>query len=473
MVSLSAAAAEYRAANPAEVKAAVRAAKPGDAIVLKDGPWRDADILFDAEGTAEKPITLRAETPGKVVFSGKSQLRIGGRHLVVDGLLFQNGTLDGDVIAFRANSRQWAQHCRLTNCAVVDYSPADKKVDSKWVSLYGAHNRVDHCFLQGKTNAGATLVVWLSDEPNEHQIDHNHFGRRAPLGVNGGETIRVGTSEWSLQSSRTIVEHNYFQECSGEIEIISSKSCDNVYRYNTFVDCEGALTLRHGNRCVVDGNIFLGHGKRSTGGVRIIGEEHQVINNYFEGLAGDGARSAISLMNGIPNSPLNGYFQVKRAVVAFNTCVDSKATLTIGLVGSNPAGGVLAPEDCTFANNIFRGKETLILQSTNPTGAIWQGNLLFGGEPGVPLAAGLSVKDPLLERGKDGLLRPAASSPAIGAAVGDFDWLRKDFDGQSRGDQRDVGCDQVSTERVPQRVLTAADVGPAWLDAAKRGLIAK
>ena len=73
-------------------------------------------------------------------------------------------------------------------------------------------------------------------------------------GENGGETMRLGYSYQSMFVSRTTVEDNLFTQCDGEIEIISSKSCENVYRHNTFRDCEGTLTLRHGNRCVVDGN---------------------------------------------------------------------------------------------------------------------------------------------------------------------------------------------------------------------------
>ena len=75
----------------------------------------------------------------------------------------------------------------------------DKKKDSKWVSLYGSDNRVDHCYFAGKTNLGQTMVVWLDKESpeNRHRIDHNHFGPRPPLGENGGESIRVGDSSTS------------------------------------------------------------------------------------------------------------------------------------------------------------------------------------------------------------------------------------------------------------------------------------
>ena len=150
------------------------------------------------------------------------------------------------------------------------------------------------------------------------------------FGANGAETIRIGTSDWSMYNSNCIVEYNYFEECDGEIETISNKSCENIYRYNTFYKSAGTLTLRHGNRCDVYGNYFFGANKESTGGVRIIGENHKVWNNYFANLTGGGYWSALSMVNGVPDSPLNRYFQVKNAVVAFNTFVNNSDNLDIG-----------------------------------------------------------------------------------------------------------------------------------------------
>src|SRR5882757_798665 len=54
------------------VKAAL--AKPGDTLVMQDGVWQDADILFSANGTLANPITLRAQTLGRVFLSGLSRL---------------------------------------------------------------------------------------------------------------------------------------------------------------------------------------------------------------------------------------------------------------------------------------------------------------------------------------------------------------------------------------------------------------
>ncbi len=454
-------AADLPARTPAEAAAAAAQAQPGDVIILADGTWSNADLALRGRGTADRPITLRAATPGRVVLTGASRVRLGGSWLVVEGLRFQ-GPATGRLtpLEFRYDSQTLADHCRVTQCAIVDYSPPDATTDTKWVSLYGQANRLDHCYLAGKTNAGTTVVVWVGDQPNEHRIDHNHFGPRPVLGQNGGETIRVGTSDVSLRDSATVVEANLFTACNGEAEIISSKSCGNVYRRNTFRACDGTLTLRHGNRCLVDGNFFLGANAKRSGGVRIIGEDHRVQNNYFADLTGTGARAAIAVMQGIVNSPPAGYYQVQRATVAFNTIVNCRQAFEIGTPGSQTT---LPPVDCRFAHNLVVGSQAPLVKIIRPAErSTWSGNLLFGAEVGLT-DPGLRLVDPRLEQAADGLWRPAADSPARGAAATGYDEVTADLDGQPRVAPRDAGCDQRSDAPVVSRPLTAADTGPDWL----------
>ena len=354
----------------AQITASLATNVPGDIITLTNKVWSNADILFKKNGTSANPITLRAQTPGQVILSGSSRLRIAGNWLVVDGLRFQNGYYtNSDVIQFRESSSSLATNCALLNTAIVDYNPPDDAVNNKWVSLYGLSNRVENCYLKGKTNLGTTLVIWLvAGQPNfsnYHVVRRNYFGPRPDLHDNGDESIRVGDSSTSTNFSRTLVEENFFFACNGDVEVISSKSCGNTYRCNTFDSCAGTLTLRHGNACTVQGNWFFGRGLPSAGGVRVIAEDHVVFNNYFDGLTGSGARAALCMMDGVVNSALNEYFQVKRAQIVFNTFVGCSNNFVIG---QSDGGGTLAPIDSTIANNIVRGgKSPLVNILTTPT----------------------------------------------------------------------------------------------------------
>jgi poly(beta-D-mannuronate) lyase len=348
----------------------------------------------------------------------------------------------------------------LTNCAIINFSPSDSTKDNKWVSLYGTRNRVDHCYFEGKKNSGATLVVWLSARPNYHQIDYNHFAYRPVLyGWNGGETIRVGTSDWSMYESFTTVEYNLFEVCNGEIETISSKSCGNIYRYNTFLSCQGTLTLRHGNRCTVEGNFFIANHVPNSGGIRIIGEDHKVFNNYVCGTSGSSLKSALTLMNGVPNSPLNRYFQVKRAIVAYNTFVDNIYSINIG--GGRDSELNLPPLDCVIANNIVSvSRSPLITVNDTPINMTWQGNVFYGASLGMAQPQGITMVNPQLALSTEGLWRPGASSPVLNAGAGSFPYVAIDMDGQQRDGQPDVGADEVSSTPVERRPLTRKDVGP-------------
>ena len=317
---------ENLVANMDEFNQAVAHAAPGEVITLANGIWEDAELLFEGEGREDAPITLTVEEKGKVILEGQSNLRIAGKHLVVEGLVFKNGyTPTNEVISFKKDDDHLAYHSRVTECVIDSYNNPERFETETWVALYGKHNRFDHNYMVGKRNRGVTVIVRINSEEskeNYHQIDHNHFGPRQNLGSNGGETLRIGTSHHSLSSSFTTVENNLFDRCDGEHEIISSKSGHNVYRNNTFYECRGTLTYRHGNDNLAEGNIFIGNGKQHTGGIRIINERNKAINNHFQDLTGFRFRGALVIMNGVPNSPLNRYFQVDGGEASNNTFIN-------------------------------------------------------------------------------------------------------------------------------------------------------
>lgn len=462
-------AAETLCATVPDLVRAFKAARPGDVILMREGVWTDADIKFEAEGAAGQPVSLRAATPGKVVLTGRSRLRVAGGYLVVDGLRFERCTDPNqpDVFDFRTGTSSTmgcAHHSRLTNCTFVDCNPPDKETNTRFVSLHGADNRVDHCYIAGKTNQGPSLVVWLTNTPVRHRIDHNHFGPRPVLGVNGGETIRIGDSKTSQTSARCTVESNLFTRCDGEVEIISNKSCDNVYRHNTFRECAGTLTLRHGHRNVVEGNFFFGNHRPMTGGIRIINYDQRVINNYLADLEGEGPYAALCMMNGIPNGPIFGYDQVNSAVVAFNTVVNCRQSFVLGYQSTSRSEATLAPRYCTFANNIIVStRGPLVRAMTAPTHSTWTCNVLYGAAAGVTEETGVRQEDPKLALGPDGLWRPTPGSPALGAAIDPLAFTAIDMDGQPREGPKDIGADQRSTAPVVARPLTATDAGPTWL----------
>jgi poly(beta-D-mannuronate) lyase len=332
--------------------------KAGDTVVLTNGVWQDFEILFAGEGSKEQPIRLMAQTEGSVILSGQSNLRLQGRYLEVSGLVFKDGySPTGTVISFRGptsrkNTDPNAYHSRVTRTVIDSFSNTDKFNSDTWVALFGQHNRFDHNHLEGKSNAGVTMAVRLGDEnsqENYHQIDHNYFGPRPILGSNGGETLRIGTSKYSLSNSYTKVVNNYFDRANGEVEIISNKSGSNEFIGNVFYESRGTLTLRHGNNNLVEGNVFLGNGQDHTGGIRVINANQTIRNNYMAGLTGIRFGGGFVVLNGVPNSRINRYHQVDGAKIENNTIVNVN---NINLAAGSDAERTAVPINSTFKNNL-------------------------------------------------------------------------------------------------------------------------
>ncbi len=461
----------YTVRNRSEIENTLERAMPGDTLELPNGTYEDLVIHLEGQGEENAPITLKAETPGKVILLGESRVQIGGQWLVLEGLVFTGpySGNDDDVIQFRSGGRE-SEDCRVTEVSIIDYVPENGR-RTFWVSMHGERNRVDHCYFSGHDVSGVTVVAWLDGEPNYHRIDHNHFANRIDGGENGWETIRIGTSTWSMSNSRTTVEYNLFTRVDGEIEIISNKSCENTYRYNTFLECGSMLTLRHGNRCLVEGNYFLGGHRERTGGVRVIGEDHVVINNYFEGTMGrDGA--VITLYPGVPGGQLNEYFAAHNAVVAFNTLYNNSSAFIDVSANLGTRDRTILPTGMVIANNIFAAGSYSRGDFVTGTAAgshTWSGNLIFGRTMGAGLTGGFQVVDPLLERDEGaGIYRIGRGSPAIDAAASISQAVELDIDGQVRSGALDVGADERSDEPgLTHGPLRVGQVGPGY-DPARR-----
>ncbi|MGB5347391.1 MAG: polysaccharide lyase 6 family protein [Woeseia sp.] len=412
---------------------AAKNAKPGDRIVLANGTWRDFEILIDANGTADQPITVEAQEKGKVIISGQSNLRLAGEHLVVSGLVFRDGhSPTNTVIAFRRTKGRVANNSRVTEVVIDHFNNPERFEVDFWVMMYGKNNRFDHNHLEGKSNQGVTMAVRLDSEENQqnhHRIDHNYFGPRPVLGSNGGETLRIGTSHYSLTDSHTVVENNYFDRCNGEVEIISSKSGRNVFRGNLFFESRGTLTLRHGNDSLVENNVFLGNHVDHTGGIRVINKRQTIRNNYMYGLTGHRFGGAFVVMNGVPNSPINRYHQVEDSIIENNSIISSDH---IELAAGSDAERSAPPIRTSFRNNLVHNEDgaSVIAVHDDISGIRFEGNLLNNvAKPAV--TSGFSSQKIKLEKAANGLLYPASRKHARVGASRDLKVLNRDATGVS------------------------------------------
>lgn len=374
--------------DTASLSAALKEAKPGDVILWKDGEYQDIVIQLKGNGREDAPITLRAQTPGGVVLKGASQIKLTGTWLAAEDFSFKK--LNSDTKVSHITFSKESSHCRVSGCSIDGTGSGYNTTDSKWVSIYGTQNEVSHCSFIDKRNMGCLLVVWMEEGVvPAHAIKDNYFSRPYThyddkgKARNGQEAIRIGTSTYSMSDGGCTVTGNFFQNVNGELaEIISNKSCANLYEGNVFEGGEGTLTLRHGNRCTVRGNYFRSGGKSNVGGVRIIGEDHVVEKNVFLNLTGTGYKSALCLVTGEMYAELNGYWTVKNAVVRDNVFVDCTAGITVNYGARDTQDS--APENSSFVRNTIVNsakKYVAVTVIDTPDSYMhWEDNIIYGGK---------------------------------------------------------------------------------------------
>jgi len=438
-----------------ELKEAIINSKAGDDIVMANGIWKDVQIEFSGQGTEDKPIVLRAETPGKVTIEGVSNLKIGGQYLIVKDLHFKNGhTPTKNVIQFKIDDENIAMHSKVTNCVIEEFTQPNREDTDQWVEFWGRHNELSNCYIAGKSNFGPTVMVRLTGNEhikNYHKITNNHFGPRPRKGGPHGETLQVGDSYTSMTPSHTIVSNNLFDRCNGEVEIISSKSNFNEFTNNVFFESEGSLVLRHGNYAKIDGNVFIGNDNSEfIGGIRVVNTGHWITNNYFYKLKGKVFRSPLAVMNGIPRSPLNRYNQVTDVVVAYNTYIDCESPFQFG-VGSNVSQSEVLPASeirsarairTIVANNLIynhKPDDQPVVAHDSVDGVLFEKNILNSPNHGPVQSEGLITKDFKLKKVSDDLFVPTENFESVYLGF-DFETITADLFGNDRTKQNAVGA---------------------------------
>lgn len=468
-----------------ELNKAISLATPGGEIVLANGVWKDVQIKFFGMGTKEDPITLRAETPGKVSIEGQSFLHLGGQNLIVSGLYFRNGyTPARGIIRYKIGSDSVANNCRVTSCVIEDFTRPNRWEDDRWIEFYGKHNQLDHCYIAGKANDGVTLMVHHNGNEHTnsyHQIVNNYFGPRPRKGGPRAETIRLGSSNTSMTPGRVNISNNYFEACNGEVEIISDKTNYNSFKNNIFYKCEGSLVLRHANYGTVDGNIFIGGDESDFyGGIRIVNTGHWITNNYFYKITGAEFRSPLAIMNGIPKSALNRYNQVTDVVVAYNTWVDCKSPWQIG-VGQNkksadvlPASEIRSapPIRTTIANNLIYNTqidEAPVVNHDNIDGILFKNNIIDNNGSEYSEYGALRNEQIKMKQVNEWLFAPEDSQNEILNDVFegyDFGRIQQDLSGTSRAEKSRVGA--INQLAAAEKLgIDKKKYGPEWFSTDK------
>lgn len=278
-----------------ELESKIEEARPGTSFLLNSGEYRDIQLVVESSGTKDAPVIIKAKQPGKVVFCGDVKVELKGDYITLSGIYFKNGT---------RNEQQWrshgpglvaiyGSHNRVTQCAFHCFDSANSAYITTTIPESGKvpqYCRIDHCSFTEKITFDQ--VINLNNTPKAdkrptakpaipmyHRIDHCFFANPKKPG-NAGGGIRVGY--WRKDYGRCLVDSNLFMRQDSEPEIITSKSRENVYFANTFLNCRGTLNFRHGDKQVAIGNFFIGNDRQyEYGGMFVWGSNHLIAGNYF------------------------------------------------------------------------------------------------------------------------------------------------------------------------------------------------
>lgn len=279
-----------------EIYKSLDSLKAGDTLSLKDGVYKNIQLVVNQSGISGNPIYIKAEHPGRVFYTGNVKVELRGSFLVLDGIFFRNGSRD--ITKWKTHGPGlvaiYGSHDRITQCAFDAFDEANGAWITTSIPANGKvpqYNRIDHCNFVNKITFDQVINLDNSKQgpmkegtpggpPTYDRIDHCFFSNPKKPG-NADGAIRVGYHR--NDTGRCVIDSNLFMRQDSEPEIITSKSQENVYFDNTFLNCWGTFNFRHGNQQYAINNFFITTDeKHPYGGMFIWGSQHVIADNYFD-----------------------------------------------------------------------------------------------------------------------------------------------------------------------------------------------
>jgi len=456
----------YTVSNATEFNA-LPTLKAGDVVQLQSGTYGALNkniisTITSDEVAQANPIKIYAVKPGGVLVNAPSYLLFSGRGIIFAGVDFGAGCgllSNSDILCADYHSRYITfSHLRFNACGSTNANGEDVH----WIRLRGFNNTIEYCSFAERPESSRNVTVELMpdiseggiDVPRNHTIHHCYFGTRYALASasnsdsdNGFESIRIGVGDVQTFDMRVTVEKNVFYHSiwrtdgtfAGEPEIISNKSKGNIIRNNTILESQGGICLRTGQNCTVEGNFIFGAGYYSgnsivtgtantrQGGIRVIGKNHIIRNNYVVNVIGTDARAALCVMSGESNyyegDPVNAlpnvgsYLPADNAQIYNNTFLNC-AEMNLGYLANDSYANAASPTGVKFFNNVWQGNGTATFAVKRDTTVIsGYSPIVLGGS-----AANYIYETSTSKYGWDGLggTYSASVSPAVTEVSGNY-----------------------------------------------------
>ncbi len=388
------------------------ALRPGDEVILQAGVYRDRRLfVMGHQGSAEKPIVIRAADGAKVVFHRPDARQntiniVGGQYLT-----FKDLEITGGESGIRMR-KSGADMC-------------------KFITLEGLHIHHIGGVAVTANNAGNTYEGLVFRRNHIHHTGGN--GEGFYLGANNNAD---GSTAGVMFNS--LIEGNYIHDLNGPkvnqgdgIEI-KDGSYNNVVRDNVIHDTQYPGITIYGTDGkapnVVERNVIWNTGDH---GIQAAAE-CVIRNNIVFAAGGDG----VHCRN-------HQSARVGSLKIVHNTLIAGKGKWASGVRVSLGEGAKLSGPVLVANNALYAESNGFALRVPRVVGKVLvvAGNVGSGAVDGLPKGVDSAVWNPAgrLDHDLDKHRFPLPGSALIGKANARF-MVEDDFNGTSRGSSRDAGA---------------------------------
>jgi poly(beta-D-mannuronate) lyase len=451
---------------------AIKNAEAGDTIVIKDGVytnWGKVIIPSSADGSEDEPITLRAETPGKVVFRGQEALRLVVRAAFwhIEDLIWEKQTSfepwgapgGGGTGVKGIWNIDGAQDVVFSGNTIRDVKGAGVLIPILELRSNRVTRRIafrKNVFSNIEFTGGGSGIIRVPGVEGggfarDIEIRGNSFLRRTCSNREGVcNTITFGNSVNSaVYDSGLVIEGNRFEfdtaSSHGE-DVLHIKGRKVVLKGNYF-NSVGTLTFRQGERHIIARNTFRNpYTKRQPVQLRIFDSHHQVFNNLFYTTTGSTRAFAIGKQAPDRNNDNKLDYPGANDITIIGNTFDGFHDSAISFQdakGTHDGPTTVFPTNITFRNNaVIQHKGTMFDAPDCENRFMSVGNNLRHGNanPGCMSTGTDNLK--AAPKFMSGEYVPSSESPLVNAGfmMETIQEARRDLSGCRRDESPDIGA---------------------------------
>ncbi len=239
--------------NDAELAQALSVAEPGDHVVLANGHYAGPGA-WSRTGTPQAPVVVRAaELLGARI---TESLDPSGRHLIVHGLDFLDGTMRIGQAMPSADVEIW--RCRFRD------RPEGTSIALRTDRVDG----LDIAYCEWVAWGGRGISIGIAAGTRNFTIRRCLFrdtpGQRSADGaqLNATEAIQVGfaDNDAAIRGANGRLEYNRFVNWNDDDEVVSVKASDCLVYRNTLENCWGNISNRSGRFNRYEANLIIDAG---------------------------------------------------------------------------------------------------------------------------------------------------------------------------------------------------------------------